>query len=82
MVVPIREIGNKFCSTSVFYNLAFTMTPTSNIDITIDIVDNLFKSGCNNYNKVRGHTITSNTHSPRTPSISSSKCDENYATRV
>ena len=44
MVVPIREIENKFHSNSAFHNLASKMTPTSDIDITIDIVNNLFKS--------------------------------------
>ena len=82
MVVSIREIGNKFYSTSAFHNPASNMTPTSDIDITIDIVDDLFKSGCNNYNEVRGCIMTSNTYSPRTPSIFSSKCDEDYTTRV
>jgi len=50
--------------------------------MNIDIVNDLFNSGCNNYNEVRGHTMTSNTHSPRTLSIFLSKCDEDYATRV
>jgi len=58
------------------------MTLTNNTDMNIDIVNNLFNSDCNNYNEVRGYTMTSNTHSSRTISISSSKCNEDYATRV
>ena len=37
---------------------------------------------CDNYDKMRGHIITSNTHSLRTISLSSSECDEDYTTRV
>ena len=50
--------------------------------MTSEIVNNILKSACNNYNEVRGHTMTSNTHSPRTASMFSSKCDEDYTTKV
>jgi len=52
------------------------------IDMAIDIVDDLFKFNHNNYDKVRGHSITSDTHSPRTLSMFSSKYDKEYSARV
>jgi len=58
------------------------MTLSGNIDMNIDIVNDLFKKNCDNYNKVRDHSITSNVQSSRTPSILSSKCDEEYSARV
>ena len=50
--------------------------------MNIDIVNDLFKKNCDNYDKVRDHSITSNVQSPRIPSISSSECDEEYSARV
>ena len=58
------------------------MTLSGDMDMVIDIVDDLFKKNCNNCDEVRGHSMTSNTQSSRTPSISSSKCDEEYLARV
>ena len=58
------------------------MTPTSDMDMVIDSVDDLFKSNCDNFNEVRGCSLTSSMHSPRTPSMSSSECDEEYSARV
>jgi len=58
------------------------MAPTSNIDMVINSIDNLFKSNCDNYNEVRGHSLVSSTYSPRTPSMFSSKCNEDYLTKV
>ena len=82
MVAPIRDFGNKFYSISAFHTLESNMTHSSNIDITSEIVNDILKNSCDNYDKVRGHTMTSNTHSPMTMSLSSSKCDEDYITRV
>ena len=58
------------------------MTHSSDIDMTSEIVNNILKSACDNYNKVRDHMMTSNTHSLRTISISSSKCNKDYITKV
>jgi len=81
MVASIRDFRNKFCPISAFHTSASNMTHTSDINMTSDIVNNILKSN-NNYNKVRGHTITSNTHSPRTSSMFLSKYDEKYITRA
>ena len=50
--------------------------------MTSEIVNNILKSACDNYNKVRDHMITSNTHSLRTIFMSSSKYNKDYITKV
>ena len=82
MVAPIRDFGNKFCSISAFHTPESNMTHSSDINMTSEIVNDILKSACDNYNEVRGCTMTSNTYSPRTASMSSSKCNEDYATKV
>ena len=82
MVVPIRDFGNKLLSTSAIHTSASNMTLSGDIDMAIDIVDDLFKFNHNNYNEVRDRSIASNIPSPKTLSISSSKCDEEYSARV
>ena len=58
------------------------ITPSDDMDMVIDNIIDLFKNNYNNYNKVRDHTMASNTQSPRTLSMSSSNCDKDYAARV
>ena len=58
------------------------MTLSDNMDIVIDNIIYLFKKNCNNYNKVRGHTMTSNIQSSKTLSMFSSDCNEDYIARV
>ena len=58
------------------------MTPTSNMDMIIDSINDLFKSNCNNYDKVRGCSLAFSTHSSRSLSMSLSECDEKYSARV
>ena len=58
------------------------MTHSSNIDMNSEIVNDILKSACDNYDKVRGCIMTSNTHSSRTTSMSSSKCNKDYITKV
>jgi len=82
MVAPIRDFGNKFCSISAFHTPESNMTHSSDINMTSEIVNDILKSACDNYDEVRGHTMTSNTHSPRTASMSSSECNEDYTTKV
>ena len=60
MVAPIRDIGNKFLSISATHTLTSNMTLSNDMNIVIDIVDDLFKKNCGNYDEVRGHLITSN----------------------
>jgi len=80
--VPIRNIGNKFLSISATHTSTSNIALSGNMNMTIDIIDNLFKKNYDNYDKVRGHSMTSNTQSAKTPSMSSSEYDEEYLARV
>jgi len=57
------------------------MTPTNDINMAIN-VDDLFKGNYDNYDEMRGHSLASSMHYPKTLSLSSSDCDEDYTTRV
>ena len=48
----------------------------------IDSTFNLFKKNYNNYDKIRCCSLMLSTHYPRTLSLFSSECNENYAMRV
>ena len=50
--------------------------------MVIDLVDDLFKGNCDNYDKVRGCFLVSSMYCLRTLSLFSSHCDEDYAIRV
>ena len=82
MVVPIRDIGNKFLSTSTttnsHSNMALQLLPPN---MGMDI-DNFISSNVDNYNDMRDHTMTSNKTSSRTISMSLSKVLVDYATKM
>ena len=80
MVVSLKDTGNKSSSTLVFWITASNMTPINDMNMIIDLVNNLFKDNYNNYDKMRDHFLASNTYCPRTLSLFSSDCDEDYAT--
>ena len=82
MVVPIRDFGNKLLSTLAIHTLASNMTLSSDIDMAVDIVNDLFKFNHDNYDEVRDRSIAPNIPSSRTLSMFSSKCDEEYSARV
>jgi len=82
MVAPIRDLGNKFFSASNTHSKALNMTLSGNVDMAVDISNALFNNYCDNYDKVRGQSMSSNKQGTRTPFISSSKCDEEYVMRV
>ena len=50
--------------------------------MVIDLVDDIFKGNCDNYDKVRGCSLASSMYCLRTPSLFSSHCDEDYTIRV
>ena len=52
------------------------------MNMVINLVDDLFKGNCDNYDEVRDCSLVSSIHCPRTLSLSSSDRDEDYATRV
>ena len=75
MVAPNRELGNKHCFT---HNMA--SNDYTNMDV--DGFNNLFENISDNFDEVRGHSLTQSAHCPRTPSLFLSDCNEDYATRV
>jgi len=66
MVVPIKNIRNKFLSISATCTSTSNIALSGDIDMTIDIVDDLFKKNYDNYDEVRGHLMTSNIQSAKT----------------
>ena len=82
MVVPIRDIGNKFFLSSANMNLQQTITlPTVSLSTNTGM-DILFRSISDNYNKVRDRTFFSNPQSSRTSLMSSSKSLVIYYVRM
>ena len=60
-------------------NSVSRMTLPTNIGMNID---DIFGSNANNYDNVRGYTMTSNKPSSRTVSMFSSKVSVNYTTKM
>jgi len=58
------------------------MAPTSNMNMVIDSINDIFKNNCENYDEVKDHSLAFSIHCPRSPFISLSKCDEEYLARV
>ena len=82
MVVPIRDIGNKFFLSSANMNLQQTITlPTVSLSTNTGM-DILFRNISDNYNKVRDRTFFSNPQSSRTSLMSSSKSLVIYYVRM
>ena len=77
MVVPIRELVNITLSLTAMANVFNSLTPNQDIDIVVDPLDNLFDIG-NNFDEVRSCSLALSIHKPRSPSISLSKCFEEY----
>jgi len=82
MVASTRDIGNKFVSTSVFTTSASNMTQSSEMDIVFNNCVLFFQDNCDNYDEVRGCTMTFNIQGSRILSLSSSKCSEDYHMRA
>ena len=82
MVAPIRDLGNITSNTSTF--CASTLNMASNNDVIMDAnpFDTFFENISDNFDEVRGHSLVLSTYSPRTPLMSSSNCEEDYATRI
>ena len=53
------------------------LTPNPDIDMVINLMDNLFDIG-NGFNNERGCSLSLSMHKPRSSSISSSECSEEY----
>ena len=82
MVASIRDQRNITFSTSVITTLNITITRmTLPPNISMDI-DDFGSRNVNNYDEVRGHTMTSNKMSSSTVLMSSSEVLVDYATRM
>ena len=81
MVVPIRELANITLSATVIANNSNNIAPIQDIDMVVDPLDNLFDIG-DKFDEVKGRFLALSTHRPRSPSISSSECTEEYYIHV
>ena len=88
MVAPNREIANKIfpfnisAITAAICPTTSNMSPNNNMNMIVDLADDLFEKNCDSHDEVKGCSLAHSTHCPRTLSLSSSECDEDYATRV
>jgi len=82
MVASIRELGN--ITSDTFTLCATTNKMASEKDVVMgdDSFDLFFNNACNNYDEVHGHSLAHSVHSPKTPSMSLSECEESYAERM
>jgi len=58
------------------------MASNDDINMVVDLLDNLFKKIDDNFDEVRGCSLALSIHCSKTPSLSLSDCNENYATRM
>jgi len=58
------------------------MASNNDINIIVDPLDNFFKKIGDNFDEVRGCSLALSVYCPRTPSLSSSDCNEDYTTRM
>jgi len=77
MVVPTRELVNITLSPTAMTNVSNNLTPNSDIDMVVDLLDNFYDIG-NSFKKERGHLLSLSIHKPRFPSISLNKCSKEY----
>ena len=77
MIVPIRDQGNIIHSSTTmsFNTLDFVSIQDLNMDV--DSVSTMFELDHND-NKMRGCSLDTSIHRPRSPSMSSSECDKEY----
>ena len=78
MVAPIRDFRNITTSALAIHFTTDNMSPNNISNIEVNSFNNIFEKACNNFDKMRGHSLTLSTHCPRTLSLSSSDCDGNY----
>jgi len=81
MVVSIRELVNKSLSSTTKTLSTKKISPNNDVEMVINPIDDLFNN-CNNYDEVRGCTLASSMHCPRSLSLFSSDSKEDYVTRV
>ena len=82
MVAPIRDMGNITANTLTICEPTYNMAVNDDIDMEVNSFNSLFQSTSNNFDEVWGHLLAQSAHSPRTPSISLSECEESYVERL
>jgi len=81
MVAPTRELANITLSPTAIANVSNNLTPNSDIDMVVNPLDNLYNIG-DSFEERRGCSLSLSIHKPRSPSISLSKCSEEYYIHV
>ena len=77
MIAPIRELRN-ITQTPVIMNFnSFNLASEDNIDMVTDPLETMFDLN-NNLDEVRGFSLNTSTHRPRSPSLLLSKNKEEY----
>jgi len=81
MVAPIRELANITHSTTAMANISNNLTSNSDINMVINPEDNIYNIG-DSFEEGRDCSLLFSMYKPRSPSISSSKCSEDYHVRI
>jgi len=77
MIAPIRELRN-ITQTPVIMNFnSFNLASEDNIDMVTDPLETMFDLN-NNLDEVRGCSLNTSAHRPRSPSLLLSKNKEEY----
>ena len=81
MLALIRDQGNiTHSSTTMSFNTLDSIS-IQELNMDIDPVSTMFELDHND-NEVRGHSLDMSIHRPRSSSMSSSECDEEYHIRI
>ena len=79
--MPIRELVNITHTSTAMANISDDLTQNSNINMVIDPLDNIFNIG-SDIEEERGYSLSLSMHKPRSLSISSSECSEEYHVHI
>ena len=77
MVAPIRDLGNITQSSDIMSSNSLKVVFDDDINMITNPIGAMFNLN-NNFDKVRGHSLGTSVHKPRSPSVSSSKSEEEY----
>jgi len=81
MVASIRELANITHFTTAITNISNNSTPNFDINMVFDPEDNIYNIS-DGFEEGRGCSLLFSIHKPRSPSISSSECSEDYHVHV
>ena len=77
MIVPIRDQGNiTHSSTTMSFNTLDSVS-IQDLNMDVDSVSTMFELDHND-NEMRGCSLDTSIHRPKSPSMSSSECDKEY----